>query len=171
MYTRPGTGGGGFNDGSSYASSSHYSGLPPGHGLPHGLPVTLSAHSSISGANRVVDALASGTVKEQRLARGPRLSSPQMCRGHFESKTGPRRAGIRSKGSAHHSSGPTWSSLLRLGRSGETCHRTLTGPFSSPTSASSSEIPSEIHRPSRFFRSPSTRDRPCHAGSPRALRP
>ena len=72
MYTRPGTGGGGFNDGSSYASSSHYSGLPPGHGLPHGLPVTLSAHSSISGANRVVDALASGTVKEQRLksARG-----------------------------------------------------------------------------------------------------
>jgi len=47
MYTRPGTGGGGFNDGSSYASSSHYSGLPPGHGLPHGLPVTLSAHSSI----------------------------------------------------------------------------------------------------------------------------
>ena len=72
MYTRPGTGGG-FNDGSSYASSSHYSGLPPGHGgLPHGLPVTLSAHSSISGANRVVDALASGTVKEQRLksARG-----------------------------------------------------------------------------------------------------
>ena len=72
MYTRPGTGGG-FNDGSSYASSSHYSGPPPGHGgLPHGLPVTLSAHSSISGANRVVDALASGTVKEQRLksARG-----------------------------------------------------------------------------------------------------
>ena len=71
MYTRPGTGSG-FNDGSSYASSSHYSGLPPGHGLPHGLPVTLSAHSSISGANRVVDALASGTVKEQRLksARG-----------------------------------------------------------------------------------------------------
>ena len=57
MYTRPGTGSG-FNDGSSYASSSHYSGLPPGHGLPHGLPVTLSAHSSISGANRVVDALA-----------------------------------------------------------------------------------------------------------------
>ena len=56
MYTRPGTGSG-FNDGSSYASSSHYSGLPPGHGLPHGLPVTLSAHSSISGANRVVDAL------------------------------------------------------------------------------------------------------------------
>ena len=48
MYTRPGTGSG-FNDGSSYASSSHYSGLPPGHGgLPHGLPVTLSAHSSIS---------------------------------------------------------------------------------------------------------------------------
>ena len=71
MYTRPGTGSG-FNDGSSYASSSHYSGLPPGHGIPHGLPVTLSAHSSISGANRVVDALASGTVKEQRLkpARG-----------------------------------------------------------------------------------------------------
>ena len=72
MYTRPGTGGGGFNDGSSYASSSHYSGLPPGHGLPHGLPVTLSAHSSISGANRVVDALASGTVKEQRLGRRQR---------------------------------------------------------------------------------------------------
>jgi hypothetical protein len=72
MYTRPDGGRHAMDDGASFASS-HFSGLPPGHS---GMPVTLSAHSCLSsghsGANRVVDALASGTVKEQRLksARG-----------------------------------------------------------------------------------------------------
>ena len=83
MYTRPGTGSG-FNDGSSYASSSHYSGLPPGHGLPHGLPVTLSAHSSISGANRVVDALQHVDAERLcvRVAAG-RTAAPRFVTFHY----------------------------------------------------------------------------------------
>ena len=79
MYTRPGTGGGGFNDGSSYASSSHYSGLPPGHGgLPHGLPVTLSAHSSTvagagAGLRQHVDAVGLRVGVAARRAAAPRF--------------------------------------------------------------------------------------------------